>query len=264
MNLGKIKNFLIALFLGINIYLIFSLIASLSFHIDDKTVENTVTILNSADIAIDKAVIPKKLANLKNVETKNVIYTDRFKNSEFYDKFVITNDGFTADFKDDTLFNKNNRGIIKSVKKQLSECGFDTDFMQFSDVKATDAAKSFSINCYVQKYCFFDSSIKVSVSRDGYRIAGKWYIPQSGDVKSNSKSREMVYITSVLIDLKENEQIKKNTPLTIKNIEYGYLSDSMYGATGHVSATALPYYKITDDSNNVYYYDASDGTYYNK
>lgn len=57
MNLGKIKNFLIALFLGINVYLIFSLIASLSFHIDDKTIENTVAILNSADIAVDKAVL---------------------------------------------------------------------------------------------------------------------------------------------------------------------------------------------------------------
>lgn len=264
MNLGKIKNFLIALFLGINVYLIFSLIASLSFHIDDKTIENTVAILNSADIAVDKAVIPKKLANLKTVETQNVIYTEQFKSSKFYDDFVISNDGFAAEFEDDTLFGKNNRGIIKDVKKRLSECGFDTDFMQFSDVKTTDNGKSFSVNCYVQKYCFFDSSIRVNVSRDSYSIAGKWYTPQSGDIKSNSKSREMVYITSVLIDLKENEQIRKSTPLTIKNIEYGYLSDSMYGASGHVSATALPYYKITDNHNNTYYYDASDGTYNNK
>ena len=264
MNLGKIKNFLIVLFLGINIYLIFSLAASLSFHIDDKTIENTVEVLNSAKIGIDKSVIPKKLTNLKNVETRNVIYTNRFKNIRYYKDFELANDTFSAEFKNTEIYNKNNKAMIKDIKKHLSACGFDTDFMRFSDIKAKDGKKTFTVNCYVQKYCFFDSSIKVAVDKNGYSISGKWYNPQSKDVTSNSKSREMVYITSVLIDLKENEQIKNSVPVTINNIEYGYLSDSMYGTTGHVSATALPYYKITDNNNNVYYYDATDGTYNNK
>lgn len=264
MNLGKIKNFLIVLFLGINIYLIFSIAASSAFRIDYVTIENTVELLNSSKIGISKGIIPKKLSNLKNVETKNVIYTQRFKTSKYFENFVLQNDEFSAAFKNKKIYSEKDKNIIKEIKSVLESCGFDCDFMKFSDIKTKDGKKTFTISCYIQNYCFFDNVINVSIEKKEYRIFGKWYNPQTTDVKSNSKSRETVYITSVLMDLKENEQVKKSLPITITNIEYGYLSDSIYGANGHVSATALPYYKITDNNNNVYYYDAADGTYYNK
>ena len=66
MNLGRVKTFLIVLFLGINVYLLLSTASSSEFVIDDKTVENTISILNSANISIDKAAIPKNCKNIKN------------------------------------------------------------------------------------------------------------------------------------------------------------------------------------------------------
>ena len=50
MNLGRVKTFLIVLFLGINVYLLLSTVSSSEFVIDDKTVENTISILNSANM----------------------------------------------------------------------------------------------------------------------------------------------------------------------------------------------------------------------
>ena len=52
MNLGKVKSFLIYLFLAINIYLIVSLAMSFSFRIDDATINNTVEILENNNIKV--------------------------------------------------------------------------------------------------------------------------------------------------------------------------------------------------------------------
>ena len=77
MNLGRVKSFLIYLFLAINIYLVVSLVLSSTFRIDNATVDNTVKILSDSNVSIDKEIIPKKVKNLKNIEAKNIIYTEK-------------------------------------------------------------------------------------------------------------------------------------------------------------------------------------------
>ena len=65
MNLGKVKTFLIVLFLGINIYLLISLFTSFTFYIDSETIDSTVEILKTNDVDVDKEIIMKSVENLK-------------------------------------------------------------------------------------------------------------------------------------------------------------------------------------------------------
>ena len=105
----------------------------------------------------------------------------------------------------------------------------------------------------------FDSHITATITKSGLTLSGTWHEPQTTRVVSNSKTRNTAYITSILINLCENADFKNSKEIT--NIEFGYMSGSLYGSTGHITATALPYYRLTDEKGKVYYYDASDGTY---
>ena len=262
MNLGRVKTFLIVLFLGINVYLLLSTASSSEFVIDDKTVENTISILNSANISIDKAAIPKNCKNIKNIETVNTVYKENLKNANVSKLFKIDGDRFTCKVKSG-IYKDGDKKVVKEVKSFLADCGFDTGFMNFSPVKTKNGKKTFSITCSVKGFKVFDSVINVCVTNGAFTLDGVWYEPQSTSVMSKSTSRKNVYVTSVLIDFSANEKVKSLAPLAVKSVEQGYMSGSIYGKTGHLTATALPYYRITDSKGNVYYYDAQDGTYLN-
>lgn len=260
MNLGRVKSFLIFLFLAINIYLVVSLALSSEFRIDDTTIDNTVAILKKSDITVKKDIIPKKAVNLTNIETVNVIHTDRFKKSENADKFKISGDSFSCVLKDSGLYNQKDSKIVKYIKSFLEEAGFDSGYMEFSAVTKSDNTKKLTVNCTVKDYSVFDSRIIAEITASACTLSGIWYEPRTSSVISNSRTRNTVYITSILIDIAENTDFKAKK---ITNIEFGYLSGSLYGNTGHLTATALPYYRLTDENKNVYYYDAADGTYNN-
>lgn len=260
MNLGRVKTFLIVLFLGINVYLVLSTAASTEFRTDDKTIENTITVLNRADISVNKAVIPKKTENLKNIETVNTVYTENFKNSGNADLFTVEGDLFTCEVRA-KIFEKNDKKIFSEIKSFLAKSGFDTGFMEFVKESFAKDCKKYKIICKVKGFEVFDSVIDVSVKKDAYALSGVWYEPQSTSVKLNSSVRKNVYVTSVLADFSSREEVKEAAPISIKDISTGYMSGSVYGKSGHLTATALPYYRITDSKNNVYYYDATDGSY---
>ena len=59
----------------------------------------------------------------------------------------------------------------------------------------------------------------------------------------------------------QNEEIMKHVPFEIRDIDYGYLAGMPYGNAEHVTATAVPYYRIKDNKGNTYYYDAESGEY---
>ena len=262
MNLGRVKSFLIYLFLAINICLVVSLVMSSSFRIDDLTLNNTVKILSDSGVSIEKELIPKKVKNLKNIEAVNVIYTDGFKNSENYKNFTVSGISFSYNEKNNSLYNFKNSKIKKQILNFLKESGFNTNYMVFSEISESKNTKKLEITCMVNDYCVFDSKITAEIKENSFELIGIWYEPKTNSVFSNSRTRSTVYITSVLIDLAENENFKHG-PKKITNIEYGYMSGTLYGNTGHITATALPYYRITDEAGKIYYYDASDGTYNN-
>jgi len=232
---------------------------SFEFRIDDATINNTVEILKSNDINIDKSIIPKKAKNLKNIETVNVIYTKDFKNCKYYNDFKLDGNFFSYTEKNEKLYKKSNSRIAKYVKDFLKDCSFDSQYMKFSNVSENGKTKTLEISCYVKDYCVFDSRIVATVTGSALILSGAWHEPQTNSVISNSKTRKTSYITSILIDSCENEAFKNTKE--IKKIEFGYLSGALYGNNGHITATALPYYRLTDDKDNVYYYDATDGTF---
>ena len=67
MNLGKVKTFLIVLFLGINIYLVIALFLSTTFYIDSETIDSTIEILSTNKIEVDKDLIMKSVKILKTL-----------------------------------------------------------------------------------------------------------------------------------------------------------------------------------------------------
>ncbi len=262
MNLGKVKTFLIVLFLGINVYLVISNFISTRFFIDSKTITNTVEILDENGITVDEKLIKKSVINLKNIDTNNIVYTDSFKKANKKDVFEVKNDVFSCKIKSKDISKKNERTVKKEVKNFLKDFGFVTKHMKFGKVhKNTDGDNFFDIECYVNGYQIFDSKIRVIIYDNEFSLKGTWYEPISDNTDSSARSRNTVYVTSVLISMAHNEDIIKNTPFKVVSVDYGYLAGTSYGEGAHVTTSALPYYRIKDNKDNLYYYDAKNGSY---
>ncbi len=254
MNLGKVKSFLIVLFLGINIYLIATSFFSSRFYIDKDTAKNCVQVLESNSVTLDADKIERFAVNLRGIDTKNAVYTNDIVHSQ--------KNGFKTDANrfSCTMTPASPTGNAKKdVLSFLKQNGFDTKYMHFS--KAGE--NTWYITCKVKGYRIFDSVIKVTKNGPSYTLGGRWYEPASNKVKSQSKVRNTTYITSILINMLQNEEIMKNAPFEITSIDYGYLAGLPYGNEEHITATALPYYRIKDNKGNTYYYDAKSGEYLN-
>lgn len=262
MNLGKVKTFLIVLFLGINIYLIISSFLTARFFIDSKTIDNTVELLKRNQISIDEDLIDNSFANLKNIDTNNIVYTKKFKEANKDGLFKTENDIFICEREFEGIYKLSDRKIKKEIEKFLEASGFETEHMKYGKISVNKKGeKTYKIRCLVKGYEIFDSSIKVTVLKDSFKIRGSWYEPLSEDIKSRSGSRDVKYVTSVLLSMLQNEDIMKNKPFAIKAVDYGYLSAASYGQGAHVTTSALPYYRIITSDGKVYYYDATNGAY---
>ena len=262
MNLGRVKTFLIVLFLGINIYLMASHFFSTRFYIKEKTIDDTISIIKEYGITVDKDTVIRYTVNLKNIETNNVIYSDTFVKKNKDNKFRIDENRFEATFKSKALANKSDKEIQDTVISKLESYGFSKTYMDLGKIKSTKGGKHFDIHCKVKKYYIFDNKISVNITGDSFTVKGMWFEPSNDNITMNSHSRKTVYITSVLMNLIENEDAKKNLPFKVTDIDYGYMGGTIYGNGGHVTATSLPYYRIKDNKGNVYYYDASNGSYF--
>ncbi len=255
MNLGKVKNFLIVLFLGINIYLVLTTYFSSRFFVDKKAVSGCVTLLEEKGITLDPGTVPKYTVNLMGIDTKNVIHSnDKLKAQNP----KIDGNSFSLEVSLDNLGAKDAERLSEPLKKYFKSLGFNTKYMKFSKSKKDDV---WYINCAAGEYPVFDSFLTASVEDGVCTIEGAWNEPQSGDVISRSTSRSTVYITSILVSMAQNEEIVKNAPFKIESIEFGYLASKPYGDAPSITTTALPYYRIQDSKGNVYYYDAENGTY---
>ena len=250
MNLGKVKSFLIILFLGINIYLIATNFMASRFYENKETIDGCVQILEKSDITLDRKLVPPYTTNLKGVEAENVIYTNPSLGSD-KKGFKIYGNSFSMHIRDDDMSDK-------TILRHLKENGFDTSCMKIKKSKNKDIKY---IECKIGGYTVFDSTLKVQKKDGGILISGSWYEPKSRHARANTKSRETTYVTSILVNILQNEDIMKNAPFEIKSISYGYLAGLPYGTGQHRTTTALPYYRIKDSKGNIYYFDASNGEY---
>ena len=256
MNLGKVKNFLIVLFLGINIYLVFTAYFSSRFFVDKKAVTNCVTLLQDKGITLDPDTVPKYTVNLRGIDTKNVIHSNSKLKAQ---NPKIDSNFFSLEVSLDTLGAKDASRLSGPLKEYFKSLGFNTKYMKFSKSGKDDV---WHIDCVIGKYPVFDSSLRAYVKDGICTVEGTWNEPQSADAVSRSTSRNTVYITSILVSMAHNEEIVKNAPFEIESIQFGYLASKPYGDAPSITTTALPYYRIEDNKGNIYYYDAENGMYF--
>lgn len=252
MNLGRVKNFLIILFLGINIYLVLSMHYSTRFTVDKATMENCVNLLEERGVTLDVEQIPEYTVNLNNIDTNNIVHSKTFLNNTSHEK--ISGNKFSIRVKPESIPGPNSA----SIKKFLKSLGFNTKYMDVNYSK-----NIWYVTCKVGGYRIFDNIIKIQpdAKQGNILIEGTWYDPTTSKVQSRSRSRNTVYITSILLNMTQNESIMKNAPFEITDISHGYLAGKAYGKASHVTSAALPYYRIKDNHGNVYYFDAQSGTY---
>ena len=253
MNLGRVKTFLILLFLGINIYLILSMHYSTRFSVDEATRENCTRLLAEHGITLDVEKIPEYTVNLNNIDTNNIVHSKIFvKNGNA----EVSGNKFSVTAEPHELPGPN----AATIKQFLKNFGFNTKYM---DVNYSDTKKAWYVTCTVGGYRIFDNVVKITAEPDKghFLVEGMWYDPASSKVQARTRQRNTVYITSVLLDMAQNESIMKNAPFEITDISYGYLAGKAYGKASHISYAALPYYRIKDNLGNVYYFDAQSGTY---
>ena len=73
MNWSKAKNWLIVLFIGVNLFLVFTIIRTnvQSSTIDRDTIANIVNILQENGIAVEADVIPQSMPDLGPIDVMN-------------------------------------------------------------------------------------------------------------------------------------------------------------------------------------------------
>lgn len=256
MNLGRVKTFLIILFLGINIYLICNWYISSRFFVSRETVQTSIDILSDYGIELKEETVLKHTVNLRNIDTSNIIYTPKFQENK---SDIVTVDGntFTIDVKDKSVSKKGERALKNAVTDYLEELGLSSGYMKYINKNGNRY-----IYLDIKGYEIFDSVISIEPTQKGFRLKGSWFEPMGSRIHSRSRERSTVYITSVLMSMTGDKEIMANSPFEITDIKYGYLAGKPYGDGAHVTATALPYYKITDSKGNTYYYDAQSGVRY--
>ncbi len=253
MNLGRVKSFLIILFLGINIYLICNWYISSRFFIKRETVESTIEILSDYGIELKEETVLKHTVNLRNIDTSNIIYTPGFQENK---SDLVTVDGnmFSIEVRDGSIGQKGERALKKAVTQYLEELGLNSRYMKYINKNGNRY-----IYLDIKGYEIFDSVISIEPAEKGFILKGSWFEPMGSRIHSRKRERDTVYITSVLMSMTADEEIMAKAPFEITDIKYGYLAGKPYGEGAHVTATALPYYKITDSKGNTYYYDAESG-----
>ncbi len=256
MNLGRVKSFLIILFLGINIYLICNWYISSRFFVSRETVQSTIDILSDYGIELKEETVLKHTVNLRNIDTSNVIYTPRFQENKS-DSVTVDGNMFFIEVKDGSIDKKGERALKNAVTDYLRELGLSPRYMEYINLNG----KRY-IYLDIKGYEIFDSIISIEPTQKGFNLRGSWFEPMGSRIHSRSRERSTVYITSVLMGMTADEEIMANAPFEITDIKYGYLAGKPYGDGAHVTATALPYYKITDSKGNTYYYDAQSGIRY--
>ncbi len=256
MNLGRVKSFLIILFLGINIYLICNWYISSRFFVKRETVESTIEILSDYGIELKEETVLKHTVNLRNIDTSNIIYTPRFQENKS-DFVTVDGNMFSIEVRDASIARKGEKALKKAVTEYLGELGLSPRYMKYINKNGNRY-----IYLDINGYEIFDSVISIEPTEKGFNLKGSWFEPMGSRIYSRRRERSTVYITSILMSMTADEDIMAKTPFEITEIKYGYLAGKPYGDGAHVTATALPYYKITDSKGNTYYYDAQSGVRY--
>lgn len=273
MDWSGAKNWLIVLFLGINIFLVITLVRinTQSSVIDKQTISDTVEILKKSDISVDASVIPDTLPKLGSIDVYNSI-------SEYEET--------AAKILGDNM-HKSGENIFISGSKRV---GFGGDVIYFSDDSPTsptpinaDNAQSYCVeilrsygfnmdnattsitqnenayNVFVcqkfDRYALIDSCFSINLSENGITsFEGSWFSPTGEQTLFSSDSGKARSIVTVLFEFVRDSARESAGSNKIVQIDLGYITGAKQ--TYHKYATAMPMWRIRCSDNNEYYYDA--------
>lgn len=276
MNWSRTKTWLIVLFIGINLFLIFTLVKEniAQSTISEKMVADTVAILARNGITIDEQIIPRKMPALSAVAVHNSIANQKttaesmlggkpnYKpddNQYMRSTSVVQFSGDTFNFHNinpaqKNLY-KNPEEATAYAKAFLEKAGMNTDKAQITIVSDNGGEIKLLFTQRLDSYPLMDSQLEVTVTPGGISTAsGCWFYmadEQSGRGSAGGRVKE---ITSVLIDF-ISDSYRAGSSTQITDITLGYTTGNK--SSYHKSVSAMPSWRITTSDGRVYYYDAN-------
>ena len=253
MNWKNIKSFLILLFLCINVFLLIVIYNSHNAkELTDKNIEDAVHLLKSNNIIIDKDIIPKTAKSYSMLELSLISPT----NSNSIDKSLISasDDGTISIAIDELSSNIGEQSNENTIKNMLKKHGFNK-----KNIIIEAEPDGYYISEKTNDMQVFNNRLKVSTQKEYITLNGLWYDCKVTDygIATDTKT---VYATSALIAF-ISEQTKKDKTVYITDISFGYYAVIDKNTSNAKSISALPCYRLTDNDNNIYYYNILDGSF---
>lgn len=255
MNWERIKSFLIVVFVLINLFLIGFM--ALSFYtstsVSNETIADTVEILAANQITLDPDIIPRSVGNLQNFDVRNMATDGAFPGSYTVDEIGRFSYSVTLD---ETVSLRNAKSVTERL---LKEAGIREYASIGQPQLQQDGSIQIAVAQTIQRYTVFNSTVAVRFMENTATVSGSWYQPETMP-RTVRGGRDLVYITSVLVDFINNPERPAAT--AISSIAFGYrVSDYNSGLT-HKTIPAVPCYRIVTADGAVYDYNARTGEYF--
>ncbi len=235
MNWERVKNFLIVLFVFINIFLICFMLSSVktSSSVNKSVVADTVSILEANGVTVNPKLIP---TSISNPGTFDVVALDVDSSYESPKK----------------LTESNAESEIKKAMKVLGLKGYEI---------SRQDGQTYSLMQKVSGYFIFDSGITAKIEDNKITLSGVWYKQQTKPRAEGYKDGGIVYVTGVLIDFINNGDRIPGTHDEITGIEVGYCVPWYDSGIEHKSMSAVPCYSVITADGTRFLYEAAGGTY---
>ena len=274
MNWSGAKNWLIVLFVSINIFLIFTIVKSdmrLSV-IEAQTINQTVEILRQNDIFVSADIIPTKMPKLGAIDVENSIADfDNSAKKILGEQVASLSEGHYASstmrlsLKGDTVLYSdsapsdnikelNSSSAQRYVTEWLQKHGFENN-MPSSYAIENDNGFTVYINQKIDRYNLLDSYFEAQVTKNGItHLSGSWFVPSSEQSILSNDTARVKPITSVLLDFARDDTRIKNGSNTISQIDLGYITGEKN--IHHTFATAMPMWRIRCSDGKEYFFEA--------
>lgn len=270
MNWSRTKTWFIVLFLGINIFLIYTLAheSVAASIISDDVIDSTVSVLKKNSVTIDKNIIPNKMPSLCALVVKNTFESEENgakmllgegyrKTEEGYANgsktFYISGDEFSFFDSDPTpISNFTYTNAEKTALDELSRLGFDLSNAALTSVYQDENHVTVKAQQRLDSYPLVDSSLTITLSAGGIESIQGSCFSLSDDQSEAGAPVKIKDSTSMLIDFMARSEAAGTT---ITGISIGYITGDK--STFHKTATAYPVWQITTSAGDVYYEDAN-------
>ncbi len=254
MNWKTIKTFLIFLFLAVDIFL---LAMTYGFYnsakLSDQTIADTLTLLKKNSINVRESIIPRDAADTESIQLTNLYYSTIADNNA---QIKLTDNGKISMTLPASDIPSNSTSVPGYISEKLSDIGFDT-----KNITITRGNGSYIMTYSVNKIPVLNSIMEVTVTDNSIKLVGSWYINEKQNTY-NANTSSSVYATSALVEFISHPG-RGSDPVTITNIDMGYYANTGSGTSDIKIVTASPCYRLTTDSNKVYYYSIPDSKFIN-